>query len=239
MVACDFCVFSTSNFLVFSPANASGNIISVFFFLSPLSTFCRIARNRSTEEFESFPYISTLLNSTLWTYYGVTNPGSFLVATIYGFGVVVELIQWRRMQSILWAKTGILFGLLDMGFVAATVLVTQVVVHGDQMRIDVIGFLCAGLNIYHTAVTSEIERREKKVRNSWRRREAPAKVTCKRTWLNTEICTCLASPTRGDVDGVLKPTSVDGLGAVDRLFRSTGVDVLKATELGDATADIF
>lgn len=33
-----------------------------------------------------------------------------------------------------------------MGFVAATVLATQLIVHGE-MRIDVIGFLCAGLNI--------------------------------------------------------------------------------------------
>ncbi|XWS64502.1 hypothetical protein CRYUN_Cryun05aG0009400 [Craigia yunnanensis] len=44
------------------------------------------------------------------------------------------------------AKTGILFGVLDVGFVAATVLVTRLILHGD-MRIDVIRFLCAGLNI--------------------------------------------------------------------------------------------
>ncbi|KAE8686603.1 Bidirectional sugar transporter SWEET16 [Hibiscus syriacus] len=136
-----------------------GNIISVFFFLSPLSTFRRIVRNRSTEEFESFPYISTLLNSTLWTYYGATNPGSFLVVTINGFGVVVELIYVALFLVFapprIRAKTGILFGLLDVGFVAATVLVTQVVVHGDQMRIDVIGFLCAGLNIHKTVVTTK------------------------------------------------------------------------------------
>ncbi|KAE8679284.1 Bidirectional sugar transporter SWEET16 [Hibiscus syriacus] len=128
-----------------------GNIISVFFFLSPLSTFCRIVRNRSTEKFESFPYISTLLSCTLWTYYGVTNPGSFLVATINGFGVVVELIYVALFLIFapprIRAKTGILFGLLDVGFVAATVLVTQVVVHGDQMRINVLGFLSAGLDI--------------------------------------------------------------------------------------------
>lgn len=55
-------------------------------------TFRRIVKHRSTEEFESFPYISTLLSSTLWTYYGITKPGSYLVATVNGFGAVVQVI---------------------------------------------------------------------------------------------------------------------------------------------------
>ncbi|KAK8479006.1 hypothetical protein V6N13_131001 [Hibiscus sabdariffa] len=137
--------------LTFVVVGVLGNIISVFFFLSPLSTFCRIVRNRSTEEFESFPYISTLLNSALWTYYGVTRPGSLMVATINGFGVAVELIYVVLFLIFapprIRAKTGILFGVLDVGFVAATVVVTKLVVQGDQMRINVIGLLCAGFNI--------------------------------------------------------------------------------------------
>ncbi|GMP40136.1 hypothetical protein CsSME_00010698 [Camellia sinensis var. sinensis] len=55
-----------------------GNIISVLLFLSPLGTFLRIVKHQSTEEFESFPYICTQLSSTLWTYYGITKPGSYL-----------------------------------------------------------------------------------------------------------------------------------------------------------------
>lgn len=52
----------------------------------------RIVKHRSTGEFESIPYICTLLNSALWTYYGVTKAGSLLVATVNGFGVVVEIV---------------------------------------------------------------------------------------------------------------------------------------------------
>ena len=55
-------------------------------------TFWRIINNGSTEEFESLPYICTLLNSALWTYYGIIKPGALLVATINGFGVLVETI---------------------------------------------------------------------------------------------------------------------------------------------------
>ncbi|OMO98104.1 SWEET sugar transporter [Corchorus capsularis] len=127
-----------------------GNIISVLLFLSPAGTFWRIVKNRSTEEFESLPYICTLLNSALWTYYGVIKPGSILVATVNGFGVMVEMIYVTLFlifaPPTIRAKTGMIFGLLDVGFLGAAVLVTQLVVQGE-MRINVLGFLCAGLNI--------------------------------------------------------------------------------------------
>ncbi|CAI0466868.1 unnamed protein product, partial [Linum tenue] len=55
-------------------------------------TFWRIVKNRSTEDFEGLPYICTLLNASLWTYYGVIKPGAYLVATVNGFGIVVEIV---------------------------------------------------------------------------------------------------------------------------------------------------
>ncbi|KAF5952273.1 hypothetical protein HYC85_010217, partial [Camellia sinensis] len=113
-------------------------------------TFLRIVKHQSTEEFESFPYICTLLSSSLWTYYGITKPGSYLVATVNGFGVVVEVIYISlfllyappRMR----AKTATLVGILNVGFPVAAILVTYLRMQGD-LRIDVIGFMCAGLNI--------------------------------------------------------------------------------------------
>ncbi|KAL7205293.1 hypothetical protein ACSBR2_018270 [Camellia fascicularis] len=104
-----------------------GNIISVLLFLSPLGTFLRIVKHQSPEEFESFPYICTLLSSSLWTYYGITKPGSSLL-------------------PLLMAKTATLAGILNVGFPVAAILVTYLRMQGD-LRIDVIGFMCAGLNI--------------------------------------------------------------------------------------------
>lgn len=127
-----------------------GNFISVLVFLSPIDTFYRIVRNRSTEEFESLPYICTLLNALLWTYYGVTKPGAYLVATVNGFGVVVETIYIilfltyasRRVKC----KTAQLVVGLDIIVFAAAVLITHFALDGD-VRINAIGFLGAGLNI--------------------------------------------------------------------------------------------
>ncbi|TYI61740.1 hypothetical protein E1A91_D10G194900v1 [Gossypium mustelinum] len=127
-----------------------GNVISVLVFLSPVGTFWRIVKNGSTEDFESLPYVCTLLSSSLWTYYGITKPGAYLVATVNGFGILAEavyvvlfLIYAPRKMRV---KTGILVGILNVGFLAAAILVTHLALEGDT-RIDAIGFMCAGLNI--------------------------------------------------------------------------------------------
>ncbi|KAL9393071.1 hypothetical protein Peur_012356 [Populus x canadensis] len=111
-----------------------GNIISSLAYLSPLKTFWRIVKNRSTEDFSSIPYICTLMNATLWIYYGITKPDSFLIATINGFGA---------------AKTALLVGLLDVGFAAAAISFTHFMFQGD-VRIDVVGFICdcSGMLVY-------------------------------------------------------------------------------------------
>ncbi|PWA43286.1 nodulin MtN3 family protein [Artemisia annua] len=102
------------------------NIISVLMFLSPAKTFWRIVNKGSTEEFESLPYICTLLNSSLWTYYGITRPDSYLVATVNGFGVLVEIVYISLFLIYApprtKAKTAIVAGIVDVAVFAAAVL---------------------------------------------------------------------------------------------------------------------
>jgi len=43
----------------------SGNVIAFFLFLSPVPTFWRIIKRRSTEDFSGVPYNMTLLNCLL------------------------------------------------------------------------------------------------------------------------------------------------------------------------------
>ncbi|KAI7734180.1 hypothetical protein M8C21_026175 [Ambrosia artemisiifolia] len=119
-------------------------------FLSPVKTFLRIVKKGSTEEFESLPYICTLLNSSLWTYYGITKPGSYLVATVNGFGVVVEIVYISlfliNAPPRIRAKTATIAGVVDVLVFAVAVFVTQFMMEGE-MRIDVIGFMGAALNV--------------------------------------------------------------------------------------------
>jgi hypothetical protein len=53
-------------------------------------TFRRIVRNRNTEDFRWLPYATTLLSTSLWTFYGLLKPGGLLVVTVNGAGAALQ-----------------------------------------------------------------------------------------------------------------------------------------------------
>lgn len=55
-------------------------------------TFYTIVRRRNTGVQQPEPYVFTLLNALLWLYYGVSKHNGLLIATINGFGTVMEAI---------------------------------------------------------------------------------------------------------------------------------------------------
>ncbi|XP_006654427.1 bidirectional sugar transporter SWEET1b isoform X1 [Oryza brachyantha] len=70
----------------------AGNVIALFLFLSPVPTFWRIIRRKSTEDFSGVPYNMTLINCLLSAWYGLpfVSPNNMLVSTINGAGAVIE-----------------------------------------------------------------------------------------------------------------------------------------------------
>ncbi|KAL8222771.1 hypothetical protein R6Q57_020170, partial [Mikania cordata] len=137
---------SDSNFVVAGTRSSSSGSTPSY----AEKTFWRIMKKRSTEEFECVPYICTLLNSSLWTYYGITKPGSYLVATVNGFGVIVEIVYISLFLIYApprtRAKTATLVGIVDVFVFTGAVFLTQFGMEGE-MRINVIGFMGAALNI--------------------------------------------------------------------------------------------
>ncbi|OMP03273.1 SWEET sugar transporter [Corchorus olitorius] len=121
-----------------------GNITTGLVYLSPAKTFWHIVKRGSTEEFDSLPYVVKLLNGYMWVYYGIVKPNSILVATINGFGAVLELVYViiflflapPRMRAL----TAILFVVLDVVFPIAAVLITQLS-FDREMQINIAGFL--------------------------------------------------------------------------------------------------
>ncbi|KAJ9163933.1 hypothetical protein P3X46_023554 [Hevea brasiliensis] len=69
-----------------------GNIISVVMFLAPLPTFFRIYRKKSTERFQSIPYVVALFSAMLWIYYATLKSSDYLLLTINSVGCLVETI---------------------------------------------------------------------------------------------------------------------------------------------------
>ncbi|CAL4914312.1 unnamed protein product [Urochloa decumbens] len=127
-----------------------GNVISILVFASPIKTFRRIVRNKSTEDFRWLPYVTTLLSTSLWTFYGLLKPGGLLVVTVNGAGAALEaayvtlyLIYAPRETK---AKMVKLVLAVNVGFLAAVVLVTLTALHGGG-RLLAVGVLCVALTI--------------------------------------------------------------------------------------------
>ncbi|XP_030459966.1 bidirectional sugar transporter SWEET16-like isoform X1 [Syzygium oleosum] len=127
-----------------------GNIISILVFTSPISTFWRVVKKRSTENYKGVPYITTLLSTSLWSFYGILKPGGFLVLTVNAAGAVMQfiyvtlfLIYAPKDKKIKLMK---LVAIINVGFFGAVIAVTLLAIHGN-MRLTVVGILCAGLTV--------------------------------------------------------------------------------------------
>ncbi|KAM0867010.1 hypothetical protein ACQ4PT_042286 [Festuca glaucescens] len=125
-----------------------GNIISLMVFLSPLPTFYRVYRKKSTEGFQSTPYVVTLFSCMLWMYYAFLKSGAELLLTINGVGCVIEtlyiamyLLYAPKSARLLTAK---LFLGLDVGLFGLIALVTMLVSRGD-LRVHLVGWVCVAV----------------------------------------------------------------------------------------------
>lgn len=74
-------------------AGVAGNIFAFGLFVSPISTFRRILRNQSTEQFSGLPYMYALLNCLLCMWYGtpLVSSNNVLVMTVNSVGAVFQL----------------------------------------------------------------------------------------------------------------------------------------------------
>ncbi|XP_058739194.1 bidirectional sugar transporter N3 [Vicia villosa] len=127
-----------------------GNIISFLVFLAPISTFYRIYKKKSTEGFQSLPYLVALFSSMLWLYYALLKKDAFLLITINSFGCVVETIY--IILYIIYAPrearnlTFKLVSAMNVGSFALILLVTNYAVHGP-VRVQVLGWICVSLSV--------------------------------------------------------------------------------------------
>ncbi|KAK4747123.1 hypothetical protein SAY87_026160 [Trapa incisa] len=139
-----------------------GNILSILVYLSPLPTFYRIFRKKSTEDFHSLPYSVALFSAMLLLYYAfLKEEGAILLVTINCIGFVIE--SGYLLMFIIYAskEAKILCGKLLLGFnIAAYVLIvvlTYFLTKGSQ-RLTIVGWICAIFSVIVFAAPLSIMR---------------------------------------------------------------------------------
>ncbi|GJN35012.1 hypothetical protein PR202_gb23736 [Eleusine coracana subsp. coracana] len=126
-----------------------GNIISFTTFLAPIPTFYRIYKSKSTEGFQSVPYVVTLFSSMLWIFYALIKTGEDLLITINAAGIVIEsiyiilyFVYAPKKAKLFTAK--IMLG-LNVGFFGLILLVTLLLFKGDK-RVIMLGWVCVAFS---------------------------------------------------------------------------------------------
>ncbi|KAJ9681840.1 hypothetical protein PVL29_017959 [Vitis rotundifolia] len=127
-----------------------GNVISILVFTSPIGTFRQVVKKKSTENYKGIPYITTLLATSLWTFYGFLKPGGLLVITVNATGAIMQFIYVTLF--LIYAPRDVkiqsmkLAAILDVGFLGAVILITLLAFHG-RIQLIFVGVFCAGLTI--------------------------------------------------------------------------------------------
>ncbi|KAG7032845.1 Bidirectional sugar transporter SWEET1, partial [Cucurbita argyrosperma subsp. argyrosperma] len=119
---------------------ALGNATALFLFLSPIITFKRIIKSKSTEQFSGIPYVMTMLNCLLSAWYGMpfVSPHNILVTSINGTGALIEIVYVLififYVSKKEKAKMGALFAIAIGAFVSVA-LVSVFALHGKNRKV--------------------------------------------------------------------------------------------------------
>nr|QHT64203.1 sugar efflux transporter 2b [Litchi chinensis] len=75
-------------------AGIAGNVFAFGLFVSPIPTFRRIVRNRSTEQFSGLPYVYALLNCLITLWYGtpLISKDNISIMTVNSIGAAFQLV---------------------------------------------------------------------------------------------------------------------------------------------------
>ncbi|XP_024969824.1 bidirectional sugar transporter N3-like [Cynara cardunculus var. scolymus] len=122
-----------------------GNSVSFMVFLAPILTFYKVYKKKSTEGFQSVPYVVGLFSSMLWIYYALLKSNVMLLITINSVGCFIETLyicfylfyapKKARMESL---KLIVLLIVVGFGLI---VVLTQFLASGVTRRV-IVGWIC-------------------------------------------------------------------------------------------------
>ncbi|XP_071725953.1 bidirectional sugar transporter SWEET2 [Rutidosis leptorrhynchoides] len=131
-------------------AGIAGNIFAFGLFVSPIPTFRRIIRNRSTEQFSGIPYVYALLNCLICAWYGCPyiSYDNLLVTTVNSVGAVFQLTYIIIYITCADKRKKVNMSLILLGVfgIFAIIAIGSLQIADLELRHLIIGFLsCATL----------------------------------------------------------------------------------------------
>ncbi|KAI3761444.1 hypothetical protein L1987_51860 [Smallanthus sonchifolius] len=122
-----------------------GNIVSFMVFLAPIPTFYKVYKKKSTEGFQSAPYVVGLFSAMLWIYYAFLKTNVLLLITINSVGCFIETFyicfflfyapKKARMESL---KLIVLLIVVGFGLI---IVLTQFLASGVTRGV-IVGWIC-------------------------------------------------------------------------------------------------
>ncbi|KAK6120553.1 hypothetical protein DH2020_045705 [Rehmannia glutinosa] len=122
-----------------------GNIVSFMVYLSPIPTFYQIYKKKTSEGYQSIPYVIALFSSMLWIFYAFLKSNTTLLITINSVGCLIETIyicfyffyapKKARVQTV---KVLVLLIVCGFGFI---IVATRFLVKASD-RASIVGWIC-------------------------------------------------------------------------------------------------
>ncbi|CAL1361933.1 unnamed protein product [Linum trigynum] len=122
-----------------------GNAISCMVCLAPLPTFYQIWKKKTSEGFQSLPYVIGLFSAMLWLFYALFAKDAMLLVTInvftffmQTFYIAVYLLYATKKDMITTVKLLSFFNVVGFGAICT---LTLAFTHGF-LRVQVLGWIC-------------------------------------------------------------------------------------------------
>ncbi|KAF6161565.1 hypothetical protein GIB67_009444 [Kingdonia uniflora] len=138
-----------TNYNVYRYLTKVGSIISVMVYLAPIPTFYRVYKKKSTEGFQSVPYVVALFCAMLWIYYAFVKSNAPLLISINSFGCVIETVYIAMFMTYASRParmvTAKLIIFLNIGVFGLIIVLTLLLTKG-RYRIHVLGWVCVAFS---------------------------------------------------------------------------------------------
>lgn len=126
-----------------------GNLLSGMVVVSPVPTFYRIYKNKSTESFDSFPYVVVLFSATMWVYYGILTLDILLLTINIGACIaevtyLIIFLYYAPSKSRVYTMKLML--LINFGIFASLLLISNLFIK-ESKRAQITGGICASFAV--------------------------------------------------------------------------------------------